>query len=135
MSSQHASITDLISQHKPGYALPQPFYTSAEVYEHDLNTIFYREWLFATPACALGKAGSFQRLRIGAYDVIIVRDNQGGIRAFHNSCRHRGSTLCSASQGRVAKLTCPYTSGPMASTGNWSGRAIWGSISTRPSTR
>ena len=108
MSRQTASITDLISQHKPGYALPQPFYTSAEVYEHDLDTIFYREWLFATPACALGKAGSFQRLRIGAYDVIIVRDNQGGIRAFHNSCRHRGSTLCSASQGRVAKLTCPY---------------------------
>jgi Rieske 2Fe-2S family protein len=37
-----------------------------------------------------------------------VRDAQGGIRAFHNSCRHRGSRICSAEKGTAAKLVCPY---------------------------
>ena len=108
MPGRSQPLSDLLAQHKPGHALPQAFYTSPEVFEHDMETIFYRDWLFATPAAALEKAGSFRRLKIGAYDVVVLRDNQGGIRAFHNSCRHRGSVICTASQGKVAKLTCPY---------------------------
>ena len=36
--------------------------------------------------------------------------NDGAIRAFHNSCRHRGSRICSAPRGDVGKLRCPYHS-------------------------
>ncbi|MGR3805625.1 aromatic ring-hydroxylating oxygenase subunit alpha [Marinibacterium profundimaris] len=108
MGSQHAPLNDLLAQHRPGYALRQPFYTSPEIFDADLEAIFYRDWLFAFPACMLEKSGSYQRLKIGAYDVVVLRDSKGEIRAFHNSCRHRGSIICSAAQGRVAKLTCPY---------------------------
>ena len=100
-------LADLLSQHKPGYSLAQAFYNSADIYEADLETIFYKDWLFAIPACALEKQGSYERLKIGVYDVIILR-SQDGIKAFHNTCRHRGSIICSGSKGRVAKLTCPY---------------------------
>lgn len=103
-----ASLTDMLSQHIPGHTLEQAMYISPEVYEADLETIFYRDWLFALPACQLEKSGSYQRLKIGTYDVIVLRDGKGDVRAFHNTCRHRGSILCQASQGRVAKLTCPY---------------------------
>ncbi|PMU86126.1 aromatic ring-hydroxylating dioxygenase subunit alpha, partial [Pseudomonas sp. GP01-A4] len=34
----------------------------------------------------------------------------GDLRAFHNSCRHRGSILCKPGEGRVARLVCPYHS-------------------------
>lgn len=108
MPGHSQPLSDLLAQHKPGYGLPQAFYTSAEVFAEDMETIFYRDWLFAFPACLLDRAGSFQRLRIGAYDVVVLRDNQGEIRAFHNSCRHRGSVICTSSKGRLAKLTCPY---------------------------
>ncbi|WP_094463005.1 aromatic ring-hydroxylating oxygenase subunit alpha [Pannonibacter phragmitetus] len=108
MPGHSQPLSDLIAQHKPGHGLPQAFYTSAEVFAEDMETIFYRDWLFAFPACLLDRAGSFQRLRIGAYDVVVLRDNQGEIRAFHNSCRHRGSVICTSSKGRLAKLTCPY---------------------------
>jgi len=39
---------------------------------------------------------------------LVVKGGDGQIRAFHNSCRHRGSVLCEARQGQVAKLVCPY---------------------------
>ena len=108
MASQTANLPDLLSRHVQGRALQQPFYTSPEIYDADLETIFYREWLFAFPACQLDKAGSYERLRIGAYDVIVMRGRTGNISAFHNSCRHRGSILCRKSRGQVANLTCPY---------------------------
>ncbi|MBE3640484.1 aromatic ring-hydroxylating oxygenase subunit alpha [Mangrovicoccus algicola] len=108
MSAFSATLSDLLSRHVPGRSLAQPFYTAPEIFRHDLDTIWYREWLFALPACQLGKPGSYQRLKIGVYDIVVIRDSKGGIRAFHNTCRHRGSILCRAAQGRVAKLTCPY---------------------------
>ncbi|UOA29233.1 aromatic ring-hydroxylating dioxygenase subunit alpha [Pseudosulfitobacter sp. DSM 107133] len=101
-------LADLLTQHRPGYGLPQPFYNSSDIFQADLEAIWYRDWLFAVPACQLDKTGSYQRLQVGAYDVIILRNSKGEINAFHNSCRHRGSVLCSSAQGRVANLTCPY---------------------------
>ena len=92
MARSTAPITDLLRQHRPGHALQQPFYNAPDIYEADLEAIFYREWLYAFPACQLDKTGAYQRLRIGAYDVIVIRDGKGQIVAYHNSCRHRGSS-------------------------------------------
>lgn len=102
------NLHDLLARRAPGYALEQPFYTSPEVYQQDLEQIFYKEWLFAIPAAQLVKAGSYATLRVGAYEVIIVKGRDGQVRAFHNSCRHRGSLICKARAGQVAKLVCPY---------------------------
>ncbi|WP_316013040.1 aromatic ring-hydroxylating dioxygenase subunit alpha [Roseobacter sp. HKCCA0434] len=101
-------LSDLLSSYASGHSLSRPFYTDPALYEIDLETIHYREWLFALPACQLEKTGEYERLRIGAYDVIVVRDGAGTLRAFHNTCRHRGSILCAARTGKVAKLVCPY---------------------------
>ena len=101
-------INKLLSRRRPGYALEQAFYTNSEIFQEDLERIFYREWLFFTPACELPKPGCYVTHQVGAYGVIVVRDTRGEIRAFHNSCRHRGSILCAASKGNSPKLVCPY---------------------------
>ena len=93
---------------KPGYSLEQAFYTDPDIFALDLQQLFYREWLFAIPACELPKSGSFVTHRVGAYNVIIVRGTDGVIRAFHNTCRHRGSVICKAARGHQPKLVCPY---------------------------
>lgn len=46
-------MVDLIRSRTPGYALPQPFYTDAAVFRFDLENIWYRDWLFAIPACEI----------------------------------------------------------------------------------
>lgn len=117
----HLSIQELLARRKPGHALEQPFYTSQDIYELDLEQIFYKEWLYAIPACQLTKPGSYATLRIGAYEVIIVKGGDNEIRAFHNSCRHRGSLICKAREGQVAKLVCPYHQW----TYELDGRLIW----------
>lgn len=102
------SIEELLARRISGHALEQPFYTLPEIYNLDLEHIFYREWLYAIPACQLTKAGYYVTMRVGAYEVAIVRGPDGEIRAFHNFCRHRGSTICKAREGQVARLVCPY---------------------------
>jgi len=102
------SIQDILARHVPGYSMEQPFYTSRSVFDLDLEHIHYKEWLFAIPSCEVPRAGDYVTYEIGAYAVVIVRGNDGLIRAFHNSCRHRGSILCKAKKGRNPKLVCPY---------------------------
>lgn len=101
-------ISEMLARRKLGYALEQAFYTSSNVFQQDLETIFYRDWLFVAPTCELPKPGSYITHQVGSYGVIIVRGQDGVIRAFHNACRHRGSVLCKASRGTNPKIVCPY---------------------------
>ncbi|KAA0018723.1 aromatic ring-hydroxylating dioxygenase subunit alpha [Salinicola corii] len=101
-------LDDLLARRRSGYSLAQPFYTDEDIFRIDLEHIFQRHWLYAIPACQLARPGSYVSQWVGNAGVLIVRGQDGAIRAFHNSCRHRGSVLCKAGEGHVAKLVCPY---------------------------
>ena len=53
---------------------------------------------------------SFLTFEIGDQNLLLVRDDGGEVRAFHNTCRHRGAALCLDSRGalRGGKIVCPY---------------------------
>jgi Rieske 2Fe-2S family protein len=93
---------------KRGHALPGAFYNDDAIFEADIEAVFYREWLFAAPECELPKPGDYITLTIHKAPIIVLRDHDGEIRAFHNSCRHRGSRLCDKSRGHSGRLVCPY---------------------------
>ncbi|GED23863.1 aromatic ring-hydroxylating oxygenase subunit alpha [Halomonas halmophila] len=108
MTPSTLDLPAMLARRRPGYSLERPFYTSQALFELDLERIFYRQWLYAIPACQLAKPGHYVTHRVGAYNLVLVRGQDGRIRAFHNTCRHRGSILCNKPQGSVAKLVCPY---------------------------
>src|ERR1700736_4359248 len=92
----------------PATALERDFYTSLDDYQIELEMIWYRDWLFVGHDCEVLNPGTYLTVQIGEYPVIVVRDRDGGLRAFHNTCRHRGSRICSAEHGTSARLVCPY---------------------------
>lgn len=98
----------LINQRKPRHALTREIYRDQAVYQQDLEQIWHKEWIFAGHTIEIAKAGEYMTIQVGDYPVVIVRDDAGSIRAFHNACRHRGSRVCSESKGKAAKLVCPY---------------------------
>jgi Rieske 2Fe-2S family protein len=85
-------------------------YVSADAYARDLETIWYRDWIYLCRESDIPEALNYRTVRIGTQSVVVLRDETGVLRAFHNTCRHRGSELCSASSGRLKArlLTCPY---------------------------
>ncbi|MCX2723027.1 aromatic ring-hydroxylating oxygenase subunit alpha [Roseibium salinum] len=103
-----ADVLSLLMGRRAGYSLPQAFYTDADVFQADMKNLWQKEWIFAVPSAEIPKSGNYITLQVGAYPVIIVRGSDGEIRAFHNSCRHRGSRICSSAKGSAPKLVCPY---------------------------
>jgi glycine betaine catabolism A len=103
-----AAFSALLDQRLPGHSLPQALYVSDETFAFDMEAVFKSSWLMAGMECELPKSGSYMALNIGKWPVLITRDTKGEIRAFHNSCRHRGSILCQPGLGTAPKLVCPY---------------------------
>ncbi|EGJ19400.1 ring hydroxylating dioxygenase, alpha subunit (plasmid) [Cereibacter sphaeroides WS8N] len=103
-----SDLLPLLHSQRSGFSLARPFYADASVHQADLETIWYRSWIFAASAAELPRAGSYVTLQLGRYPLVIVRGSDGAVRAFHNSCRHRGSRICSKPSGQAAKLVCPY---------------------------
>ena len=106
----HTEMLSELRHRRPGHTLPRKFYSDPAYYQMDLETIWYREWLFAGHDCELAEPGAFFTMQVGDYPIIVVRANDGSVRAHHNSCRHRGSRICAAERGAVTKLRCPYHS-------------------------
>ena len=103
-----ADVLSLLLSRQPGYSLEQPFYQDAGLYDADLRHLWYRDWLMMAVSAELPKSGSYVTRQIGDHSIIIVRGTDGIVRSFHNSCRHRGSRICSAVKGNNPKLVCPY---------------------------
>lgn len=99
---------DYINSRQPRHALTRELYCDEQVYKNDLEHIWYREWIFAGHTFEIDKQGSYFTLQVGDYPILVVRGNDNGIRAFHNTCRHRGSKVCQQDKGKTAKLVCPY---------------------------
>ncbi|MEM9221201.1 MAG: aromatic ring-hydroxylating dioxygenase subunit alpha [Pseudomonadota bacterium] len=105
---REAEVLSALMRRQSGFSLPRDLYVDEGVFATDLEHIWYREWLFVALSCEIPKAGDFVVYEIGNYSVIIVRSKDGGIRAFHNSCRHRGSVICRTAKGTGPRLVCPY---------------------------
>jgi Rieske 2Fe-2S family protein len=101
-------IESLVKRRAVGYSLEAPFYTSQEVFDLDVEAIFAKHWLFSAAEAEIPDAGDYVTIDIGPYSVIILRDDDEEIRAFHNVCRHRGSRLLKESCGSIGNIVCPY---------------------------
>ena len=98
----------IVQQRKSRHVLPPALYLDSDVYRADLAQIWHKEWIFAGHTFELEKPGQYMTLQIGDYPIVVVRGADGGVRAFHNVCSHRGSKVCQEASGKVARLVCPY---------------------------
>ena len=74
-------IDRLIDERVPGYSLAAPFYISPELFARDIEGIFASTWIFVASVAEVPEAGDYLTIDIGAYSVIVIRDDDGEIRA------------------------------------------------------
>ena len=98
----------LAANTRVGYSFDQEFYTSDAVFKADMDVVVSHKWILAGHVSRIPKKGDYFLFRIGAEQIIIIRENADTVRAFFNVCRHRGSTICQAESGNTPKLVCPY---------------------------
>lgn len=98
----------LLSETKTG--LPNSWYFDAEHYARELAAIWYKDWVCVGRSEALQQPGDFFLASIGTQSIIVTLGRDRALRAFHNTCRHRGSVLCRSETGRFrnGQIICPY---------------------------
>lgn len=102
------NVADLIAGHEPGFALEQRFYIDPGIYALEIDKVIRRNWFLAGHTSELAESGDFKLITIAGESAIIVRDTEGGLRAFANVCRHRGSVICLEQAGHTRRFECPY---------------------------
>jgi Rieske 2Fe-2S family protein len=90
--------------------LPGKYYHSQEIYEEELEKIFYKFWIYACRAEEIPAVGDYKLIEVGNESLILVRDKNDEIKAHFNVCRHRGTQLCTEPKGsfKSKSIQCPY---------------------------
>ena len=97
------------------FGLERDDFVSEKTWETESERIFSKNWVCAGRVETLLSKEStscFRTVQIGNYDIILLRDDQGKLKAFHNTCRHRGTRLVDDEFGPLknCSVTCPYHS-------------------------
>jgi choline monooxygenase len=89
-------------------ALRPGLYRDPEVLELEQERIFARTWQLAGHVSQLPDPGNYITAKAGVEPVLVLRDDEGTLRAFRNVCRHRGSRLLSGSGDCGKAIRCRY---------------------------
>lgn len=86
---------------------PSWCYTSKEWFDKEVNTVFKDAWHFVCLESSL-TSGQYVTKDLLNNNIIVVKNTNGKVKAFYNSCRHRGAPLTDEQSGKVKVLVCPY---------------------------
>ncbi len=107
-SPQHLTVIDGQTSQRLG--LEANAYTSARYLERERQTVFRNYWTCVGLASDLPNPGDVYPTDVAGMPIVLVRDRQQQLRAFHNICSHRGLQLVNRACNVQGNLRCPYHS-------------------------
>ena len=102
-----STIGDVTAQRSP-VRIPASRYTSPAFAARELESLWPHVWQLACTVDHVRDPGDWFEYRVGRYSVLIVRGDDGVLRAFQNVCLHRGNELCHGSGTGRTELRCGY---------------------------
>ena len=119
-----SDIQQLIAAGQEGLArgrMPAGLVANAELHALEAERVFGRCWQFLAHETEVPQAGDYVVRYLGGGSIIVVRGEDGEVRAMANSCRHRGTLLCRTEMGNTSHFRCPYHGWTYRNTGALAG--------------
>lgn len=89
------------------WTIPKTYYTDPAIYEREKEAIFFRSWNYVCHGAQVAEPGAYLTVQIADQNVVVLRGQDGVLRAFFNVCSHRAHELLSGC-GQTRMITCPY---------------------------
>ena len=108
-----AEITRELERFDPTVAIdeawtpPASWYVEPAILALEAEKVFARHWIVAARADQVVDPGSYVAGELIDRPYVVVRGEDGVLRAFHNVCRHHATVVMSG-EGSCSKLVCPY---------------------------
>ncbi|EKV03241.1 deoxyhypusine synthase [Leptolyngbya sp. PCC 7375] len=87
--------------------LGQP-YIDPEFFARELRHVWHHSWQCVARDEDIPEPGDYVTCTLGQEPIIVLRASDGSLKAMHNICRHRGSTLLEGQGNCQNKIVCPY---------------------------
>lgn len=88
--------------------LPGKRYTDPRFYDLEKQHLWRKSWLFAGHLDEIPEPGCFKLWETAGQPVVILHTRTGEVRAYYNTCRHRGAPLVREHHGKADRLICGY---------------------------
>ncbi|HEV7178564.1 MAG TPA: aromatic ring-hydroxylating dioxygenase subunit alpha [Candidatus Baltobacteraceae bacterium] len=89
-------------------SLPRAAYWDPEFYAREARAIFWTQWFCVGRSETVGVPGAYRTVDVSGESLIVVRGDDGLLRAHANVCRHRGSRLLCGEGTLRGAIRCPY---------------------------
>lgn len=90
--------------------IPTGRYTSQEFWELELEHVWPRVWLMVGRSEELPEPGDYRSFELLGIPLLVIRGTDGELRAYYNTCQHRGAPVVRDAQGSARTLRCQYHS-------------------------
>ncbi|MDI9897396.1 Rieske 2Fe-2S domain-containing protein [Rhodococcus sp. IEGM 1381] len=104
--SNGEALEDIVDPHAG--LISRRIYTDAEIFEMEKEKIFGKAWFFVGHESEIPEPGDVITRLVGMDPALFLRDDEGEIRVFLNSCRHRGMRVCRTDRENTSFLRCSY---------------------------
>ena len=90
--------------------LPAAYYVDRAFFDREMDRLFARMWVYVGREEEVDRVGRFFVRELLGESIVVTRSSTG-VNAFYNVCRHRGTRLCTESEGLFSgSIQCPYHS-------------------------
>ena len=101
------ALRDVSGDISASSTLPPACYSGVDVLASETSGLLRRSWLGVARADEWQEPGDYRVLELAGTSTIVIRDEERRLRAFANTCRHRGTRLLEGS-GNAARIRCPF---------------------------
>jgi choline monooxygenase len=108
------SVRDLLNLYNPAnplekaWTIPAPWYFDERLAQLERESVFAANWQVAGHLDQVKEPGQFFTMDVNNEPLVVVRGDDGKLRAFYNVCRHHAAAVVPETQGCAKNFRCPY---------------------------
>jgi len=108
------SVRDVLNLYNPAdplekaFTIPAPWYFDKRIEELESNSVFAANWQVVGRPDQVSERGQYFTIEVNGEPLIVVRSEDGIVRAFYNVCRHHAAAVVPEEKGCAKQFRCPY---------------------------